>query len=173
MLLHGATGSAQPVTSRTGVFDLAEELGVVVVAPDSGGVTWDIATGDPGPDLEFIDRALQHVFARVAVDPHRFAIGGFSDGASYALSLGLTNGDVFSHVIGFSPGFIKVRRAVGHPAIFVSHGKQDDILPVDATSRRFVADLEDAAYAVRYREFTGGHTVPADIAREALRWMSG
>ena len=173
LLLHGATGSAARITSRTGAFDLAEELGVVVLAPDSRDVTWDIATGPPGPDVAFIDRALQHVCARTAIDSHRFAVGGFSDGASYALSLGLTNGDVFSHVIAFSPGFIKARRAVGHPAIFVSHGTRDDILPADDTSRKFVPDLESAGYAVRYREFKGGHTVPPEIAREAFKWLAG
>jgi phospholipase/carboxylesterase len=173
LLLHGATGSAARITSRTGAFDLAEELGVVVLAPDSREVTWDIATGPPGPDLAFIDRALQYVCARTAIDPHRFAVGGFSDGASYALSLGLTNGDVFSHVIAFSPGFIKARRAVGHPAIFVSHGTRDDILPADDTSRKFVPDLESAGYAIRYREFNGGHTVPPEIAREAFKWLAG
>jgi len=173
LLLHGATGSAARITSRTGAFDLAEELGVVVLAPDSREVTWDIATGPPGPDLAFIDRALQYVCARTAIDSHRFAVGGFSDGASYALSLGLTNGDVFSHVIAFSPGFIKARRAVGHPAIFVSHGTRDDILPADDTSRKFVPDLESAGYAIRYREFKGGHTVPPEIAREAFKWLAG
>lgn len=32
---------------------------------------------------------------------------GFSDGASYALSLGQPNADVFSHIIAFSPGFMR------------------------------------------------------------------
>jgi predicted esterase len=40
---------------------------------------------------------------------------GFSDGASYALSLGLANGDLFTHVLGFSPGFMRVPRHVGRP----------------------------------------------------------
>jgi predicted esterase len=34
----------------------------------------------------------------VAIDPARVAIGGFSDGATYALSLGLINGDLFKRV---------------------------------------------------------------------------
>lgn len=173
LLLHGATGSAERIASRTGAFDLAEEFGVLVLAPDSRDVTWDIALGAPGPDLAFIDRALQHVCAREAIDSRRFALGGFSDGASYALSLGLTNGDVFSHVIAFSPGFIKAPRRIGRPLIFVSHGTRDGILPADDTSRRFVPDLEEVGYAVRYREFAGGHTVTPEIAREAFKWLAG
>jgi phospholipase/carboxylesterase len=42
------------------------------------------------------------------------ALGGFSDGASYALSLDLTNGDLFASLIAFSPGFIQLDPA---PAI--------------------------------------------------------
>src|SRR4051812_21441286 len=64
LLLHGATGSARRIASRTGAFDLADELGFAVLAPDSRAVTWDIVTGPPGPDLAFIDRALQFVCAR-------------------------------------------------------------------------------------------------------------
>ena len=66
-----------------------------VLAPDSRGTTWDAIREGFGDDVTFIDRALEHVFARVSIDPARVTVGGFSDGASYALSLGLANGDVF------------------------------------------------------------------------------
>ena len=58
------------------------------------------------PDVTFIDRALTRTFRRYAIDPTRVAIEGFSDGASESLSLGLTNGDLFTHVIAFSPGVL-------------------------------------------------------------------
>jgi phospholipase/carboxylesterase len=63
--------------------------------------------GNFGPDVDYINRSLQHVFERYTVDPNRLGIAGFSDGASYALSLGLPNGDLFSHIIAFSPGFMR------------------------------------------------------------------
>jgi phospholipase/carboxylesterase len=34
-----------------------------------------------------------------------------------------------------------------------------------------VPQLRRAGYDVRYREFDGPHTVPGDIAREALDWL--
>jgi predicted esterase len=74
--------------------------------------------GSYGPDVDFINRSLQYVFDRYTVDPARLGIAGFSDGASYALSLGLPNGDLFSHIIAFSPGFMRppsvVRLGVRH-----------------------------------------------------------
>jgi predicted esterase len=88
------------------VGDAAEEAGVAVLAPDSRDGTWDGIRGQYGRDIVFLNRALERVFATVAVDAARIAVGGFSDGASYALSLGLINGDLFRRVVAFSPGFV-------------------------------------------------------------------
>jgi len=54
--------------------------------------TWDVILGQYGPDIAFIDSALAQTFSRYAFDPNHIAVG-FSDGASYALSVGITNGD--------------------------------------------------------------------------------
>jgi predicted esterase len=168
LMLHGAGSSAERVRFT---FALAEELGIVVVAPDSRRGTWDGIGGIFGPDVAFIDSALQYTFQRVAVNPGHVAIGGFSDGASYALSLGLANGDLFTHVIAFSPGFITPAPPAGRPPIFVSHGTEDQVLGIDVTSRVIVPRLRNAGYTVTYREFAGPHAVPAPTAREALEWF--
>ena len=104
---------------------MTDTAGVVLLAPESRGRTWDVLVGDYGPDIEFIDRALEWVFDRFALDTRRLAITGFSDGASYALSLGITNGDLFTCVIAFSPGFMVPARRGGKPPVFVSHGTHD------------------------------------------------
>lgn len=170
LMLHGAGGD-----SRGGLFPLrplADEAGILLLATDSRDRTWDvIVQGDFGPDAEFVGRALAHTFARYAVDPKRLGIEGFSDGASYALSLGLTNGDLFTHVLAFSPGFMSPAGPTGAPRIYISHGLRDRVLPIDSCSRRIVPKLKDAGYDVRYHEFSGEHTVPPEIAREALDWF--
>src|SRR5918997_1310676 len=106
LLLHGAGEDA-----RDGLAQLrgqADEAGIVLLASSSRGPTWDsiLARGRYGQDAAAIDRALGHAFSRCKVDPERVALAGYSDGASYALSLGLANGDLFSHVLAFSPGFL-------------------------------------------------------------------
>ena len=173
VLLHGATGSAAGITGRTGAFALADELKMVILAPDSRERTWDAIRGQFGPDVAFLDKALAKVFETVPIDRKRVAIGGFSDGASYAISLGLQNGDLFTHVAAFSPGFFVGNQRRGRPLFYVSHGKRDQILPFDATSSRIVPALEEANYSVRFKEFDGPHTVPAPIAREAFEWIAG
>jgi len=173
VLLHGATGSAAGITRRTDVFALADELKMVIVAPDSRDRTWDMVRGHYGPDVAFIDKALTKVFALVPIDRKRLAVGGFSDGASYAIGLGLQNGDLFTHVAAFSPGFFIANQRRGRALFYVSHGQRDEILPIESTSRRIVPALESDGYSVRYKEFDGPHTVPPAIAREAFEWIAG
>lgn len=170
VFLHGATGTGQ--AHLRAVLAAADRYGVILIAPDSrGATTWDlIEQREVGPDVAFIDRMLDSVVDRVDGDIDRLAVGGVSDGASYALTLGLTNGNVFPTVIAFSPGFLAVPSTVGKPRVFVSHGTSDPILPVDGCSRQLVPPLRDAGYEVEYREFDGGHTVPPAISDEALRW---
>lgn len=171
LMLHGADGTAE---GGSRPFEgLADAHGLILLAPESRGASWDVRYGEFGVDVEFIDRALREVFRTCRVDPARVFIEGFSDGASYALSLGLTNGDLFSRVIAFSPGFMRVKKAYGTPAVFVAHGTRDAILPIEDTSRRLVPSLRRIGYAVRFREFDGGHMVPPAIAREAVEWLEG
>ena len=170
VFLHGATGSGRG--HLRAVLAAADRYGVILVAPDSRmGGTWDlIAAHQFGPDVEFLDRVLDEVVGRVDGDVSLLALGGVSDGASYALSVGLANGDVFSTVIAFSPGFLAVPEPVGKPRLFVSHGTADPILPIDGCSGAFVPQLRQAGYEVMFRPFDGGHTVPPEIADNGLRW---
>ena len=170
VFLHGATGSGR--AHLRAVLAAADRYGVVLVAPDSRHpATWDlIAQGGLGPDVAFLDRVLDAVAEAVDLDPARLAIGGVSDGASYALTVGLSNGDVFPTVLAFSPGFLVVPAAVGRPRVFVSHGTADPVLPIDACSRSFVPALREAGYDVRFDEFDGGHTVPAPVSDAAVAW---
>lgn len=169
VLLHGAGGDARQMVPLLEV--QADAHGIVLLAPDSRGRTWDVILREYGPDVAFLDRALEQVFARHAVDPERLAIGGFSDGASYALSLGLTNGTLFTHVLAFSPGFMAPTRTADSPRFFVSHGVADDVLPIERTSRRVAPELRRAGYGVMYREFPGGHVVPPEIVRAGVDWF--
>ena len=164
VMLHGAGGDA------AGTLRLVEAAapGLLILLPESRGATWDIILGVYGPDVAMLDAALAAVFGRHRIDPRRVAIAGFSDGASYALSVGLGNGDLFPRILAFSPGFAAPPQAVGRPEVFVSHGVADEVLPIGACSRRLVPRLRSGGYDVTYREFPGGHYVPEDLATEAV-----
>lgn len=170
VMLHGATGNA---TRGLIPFEsFADELGMILLAPQSYGRTWDVILGRYGTDVHFIDTALQLVFARCAIDPARIAIAGFSDGASYALSLGTANGALFRHIAAFSPGFLLTKAPQGEPPIFIAHGTQDQILPIEQCSRRIVPRLRELGYEVDYREFEGGHGIDLTQSRAAAEQIA-
>jgi len=171
VMLHGATQSAEDMFWYLG--SAHEEAGVAVFAPNSRDTTWDGIGGFFGPDVELLNRGLRRVFEIASIDPTRVAVGGFSDGASYALSLGLINGDLFSSVVAFSPGFLNADHPEGRPRIFISHGTRDHILPIDRCGRRIAIGLTGRGYDVTFREFDGDHEIPAGIAREGLKWVAG
>jgi len=172
---HGAGGRASGPLGTFGPY--AESNGFLLLAVDSYFGTWDALSDSYGkrygPDVQFLDRALGWVFDHCRIDPNRLVIEGFSDGASYALGLGLTNGDLFPRIVAFSAGYIPRSDSAraAKPELFVSHGRQDPVLNIDRASRIFVPELRGAGYTVTYVEFEGGHGIPAAIADQAVQWL--
>lgn len=170
VFLHGAGGNEQRGVRFLSAY--ADEFRFLLLVPASEDSTWDAIRNSYGPDVQFIDRALDGAFTMAAVDPKRIALSGFSDGASYALGLGMANGDLFNSVMAFSPGFVpNGAQPNGKPRFFVSHGTTDEILPIGQCSRMLVPRLTRAGYPVTYREFAGPHTLPRDVGGVAMRWF--
>ena len=167
--LHGRGGGA---IDWDGFHPKCDARDMIMLAVESRGVTWDLLSGSYGPDVGYIDQALGRVFEQCAIDPDHVALAGFSDGASYALSLGPTNGDLFTHVIAFSPGFAApAAEPFGDPGIWISHGWSDAVLSPERTEEVIVPGLQDLGYAVDFVGFDGGHEVPAAISNRALDWF--
>ena len=168
VMLHGAGG--RPPRSVDVLRPLADEHRFAVLAPKSRGATWDRVTGSFGADVGNIDAVVERFSRRVPVS--KVVLAGFSDGASYALSLGLSNGDLLDAVVAFSPGFAAPGIRRGRPPVFVSHGVDDAVLPIDRCSRRLVPALRQEGYDVTYREFDGEHEIPFPVRDEAARWLT-
>ncbi len=170
LMLHGSGGN--PEQGMWLLQRYADDHNIILISPASRKYTWDVIVTDTfGPDTIFIDQSLAFVFDHFNIDPGKVAIGGFSDGASYALCMGLTNGDVFTHIIAFSPGFGFTREKHGAPAVFISHGVHDGILPIDPCGRLVHRDLKKEGLEVKYLEFDGEHEIPANISQAAVEWF--
>jgi len=171
LMLHGAGNTSQSVQYT---FATADEFGVIVLAPDSRDErTWDGVLRSWGPDVDFIGAALAQTLDQYNVDRRHVGIGGFSDGGSYALMFGITFGDQFGYVIAMSPGVMQPMAVRGKPRIFLSHGTDDPIMPIDETSRKFAPKLKSLGYDVTYREYDGRHSPRPEIIREAFEWFVG
>ncbi|QYY28756.1 esterase [Cupriavidus pinatubonensis] len=169
IMFHGAGGFPGKVLPF--IEPRAAQHKFLVLAPHSMFPTWDIVIGGNGPDLQRLHQALAAVTSRYHIRRDQLAFAGFSDGASYALSIGITNGDIASHVIAFSGGFMSVFMQEGMPKVFIAHGLADEQLPVQTSGRNNAMRLRAAGYDVEYVEFDGPHAIQPDIVDLAIRFF--
>jgi len=175
---YGAGG--QPSDVLASLRADADRDGFVLLIPTARGATWDMildlqgrlgiemkVTPRYGRDLKALDLALTDIFARVAIDPARVGVMGFSNGATYAFSVGTANPQLFGTVIAFSPGPAFLGRSDPAQRIFISHGEDDEVLPFSYT-RAIVGKLRVKKAMVTFEPFKGGHTVPKDVRAKAL-----
>jgi poly(3-hydroxybutyrate) depolymerase len=157
IILHGAGGYPPGFLQK--MEPVADKLGVILIAPHS-----------LDRDAHRLDQSLADLFKRSAVDPARVVLLGFSDGASYALSLGLANPKLFTTVIALSPGMLAPLRRFDHEQrVFIAHGRSDHVLPFLAT--RDIADaLRRGGVNVRFRPFDGDHQIDPESLTEGLEW---
>ena len=171
MMLHGFGGWGD---SQRGLFALAEELGFIVIAPESRDLTWGKEIPGFDADVRYLGAAYRRVTSILDIDGEHVALGGQSDGAGYALTMGLAYGDVWNHlVILAGGGLIEPLRRKGKPRIFIAQGIKDTTMLPDASGRKNAAQLKKEDYDVTYREHEGGHRTPPEITREAMLWFLG
>lgn len=171
VMFHGAGGSADKVLPF--FVDHARQRGFLLLLPQSRFPTWDLVIAGNGPDLERLDKALSEVASRFLIDPTHLGFAGFSDGGSYALSSGVTNGDIASHVIVFSGGFMSVFAQEGTPRIFIAHGLEDEQLPIETSARPHADKLKAAGYDVTTVEFRGPHRIEPAVVALSMEFFLG
>jgi phospholipase/carboxylesterase len=140
VMLHGLSGGAERVRYMQ---PFADEFGLLVLAPEARDRTWGQSNPGFDEDVHYIRAAFDKVTSFFDVDGERVALGGVSDGASYALAMGLAYGDTFNHLMIFAGAFIQPLRRRGKPRLFVGHGTNDRQMPIDRTARKFVPQLKE------------------------------
>ena len=151
----------------------ADAAGLIILGIEPAGPTWDWLLGSEqyGPDVVFISNALAATFNECNVNPARVSIGGFSDGASYALTVGRTNGTLFSKVMAFSPTAVLPDEAAGKPSVFLSKGSNDPTTIFTFQGTMYSDALRAGGYAVESVVFDGGHELPPDVVQQAAAWL--
>lgn len=169
VVFHGAGGHASQMLHFFEHY--AYEHRFLLLAPQSTLVTWDLSLAGHGPDLDRLDKALNKIASHFTIAPDRLGLAGFSDGASYALSTGTSNGDWVTHILSLSGGYMNVYRPVGKPLVFIAHSPEDEQLPIDTSGRKHAKTLTDAGYAVDYHEFSGRHAIYPEVVEEAMAFF--
>jgi phospholipase/carboxylesterase len=174
VILHGAGHGARPFLDL--LMPKANQGGLLLLALQSKDATWDLVprNGKPprfGDDVARIDAVLKQVFSNAAVDPNRIVLLGFSDGAGYALSLGLANPRLFRGIVALSPGFVvPPPSASPRQRIFVAHGVRDPVLPFRHSETVVVGLMEQAGARPLFRRHNGGHVIDSETLDAGLAY---
>ena len=178
VLFHGAGMSARQMLA--GLAPEARRCGCLMLAVDSRGTTWDLitatrTTGRRGTarldslfddDATRVEAALSTLLASPLVDRRQVALVGFSDGASYALSLALANPGLVRGAVAIAPGF-HLEPAAIDPAqrLFIAHSPRDRVLSFENSRDRIVGSLRNAGFDPVFHIYDGGHSIdPAVVA---------
>ena len=147
------------------------------LVPRSQQPTWDLIAGGQGqPDLEFLEYAWELIYRRYPIDGEKQAVVGYSDGASYALSLALSNPGFFDAALCWAAGFAMMdRNAVGaenrRTRFYLEYGTADELFPFEQVALPMRENLEQAGYEVEFSVDEGGRHWPSgSFQREALDW---
>jgi predicted esterase len=187
-VLHGA-GRREELLMKA-YRDEAERRQALFLVPRSHGMTWDLiehavarSTPEAGlapagrPDLDFLEYAYDLIFRRYPVDAERLGLVGYSDGASYALSVGLSNPHLFRAVMGWAAGFVAIENeaaapGVPRPAVLVEYGTHDELFPFEQVAVPMREQLEAFGCNVTFRVDEGGRHWPSGAFQdEALDWF--
>jgi predicted esterase len=101
---------------------------------------------------------------------------GFSQGCGMAYRTGISHHDLFKGILCFGGGldtmnFVPADYAAARALkVFASHGKEDRVVnyKYGTTTRDF---LKRHGFNVTFVDFKGGHTVPEEPLKQAMKWM--
>jgi phospholipase/carboxylesterase len=127
--------------------------------PADGG--WDImVSGIYGPDVAFIDRALDAAYDYVNVHPVDLYMMGAGGGGAYALAVGAANAGIFRRLAAFSPVGLFMPYTRGFPPIYVADGSGTDswFQTRDSTVPR----LREMGFLVEFATYQGS-TLPGTV----------
>lgn len=153
----------------------------------AGSYAWfhvDFSTGKPviNPAEAEQSRKLliaftEQVMRLYKVDESQIFLGGFSQGGIMSYSVGLTRPDLLKGIAIMSSRLLPEVRPLVKPSerlktlqVFVSHGQQDAVLPIDY-AREAQTYLKGLGLKPEYHEYPGGHTVTEAMLQDLVEWL--
>jgi len=170
IVLHGAAKDQMwslkdhPTMGVDGWAERARTHKTLVLYPEARGSTWDFISSRQTKrgDFDFVQSCINTVRGQYRVDDRRIALIGLSDGGSMALSLAAHNQDIFQAAISVSAGFSASPPAAGAaaPKLFMLHGGNDTMFPVERVALPLRDKLTAAGYRVEHRVSKADGHVP-------------
>ena len=131
LAFHGYSLNGRQMADYTGLANLADERGFVLVAPDGAGTpaAWNWRKSAAAPDdVRFVGDLLTKLSAELCVDADRVFAAGFSDGAAMSRVLACDMADRLAAVaVVASPGV----PCVAAVPMIAFHGTSDPLVPFE------------------------------------------
>jgi phospholipase/carboxylesterase len=178
LMLHGWTGDENAMW----IFATRFPSQAMLIAPRGlystplGGFGWHVYKAKIWPWVDDFRPAIEALKSLLTTDNFpradfsRLHLAGFSQGAALAYTFLMQDGGEVRAVAGLS-GFLPdgaetllTERALTGKPIFIAHGSEDDLVPVDR-ARKAVAFFQDAGAQVIYCEEEVGHKLSANCFR--------
>eukprot|EP00747_Dinoflagellata_sp_TGD_P171742 gnl/TRDRNA2_/TRDRNA2_206516_c0_seq1.p1 gnl/TRDRNA2_/TRDRNA2_206516_c0~~gnl/TRDRNA2_/TRDRNA2_206516_c0_seq1.p1 ORF type:complete len:627 (+),score=96.58 gnl/TRDRNA2_/TRDRNA2_206516_c0_seq1:2-1882(+) len=179
IVLHGASKTDQVISEMVGAHTTtANRHNALVLVPEALDHTWDLVTTGQREDVDFIVFAIDTVREKYCVDEQRIGIMGFSDGASYGLSLALNNPDIFQAAMVWAAGFYLheptlMPSGMQKPPLFIEYGTKDELFDYNSIAVPTRDRLKEAGYRVEFHTTENGHTASRDFVVDAMTfWES-
>lgn len=185
VMLHGWTGDENSMW----IFSPRIPKNYLIIAPQGitatqfGGFGWQDRTSQGWPSASDFNPAIEKLLDLLeyidypGVDPSKLDLMGFSQGAALAYAMTVANPGRINKLAGLS-GFLphgldeKLTNGVlKGKKIFVAHGRQDELVPIDK-AREVVQALKKAEAEVVYCEEDVGHKLSAGCFRGLNEYFS-
>ena len=164
---HGYKGSAKGVMRNTALRQMADDLGLALIALKSAGDDWalphalNVGPTPPLDEMAYVDAVLADVTSRLPVDPERLMATGFSAGGMMVWTMACERADRFIGFVPLSGTFWDPvpQTCTGQPGnVLHFHGTSDRIVPLEG---RPIADTKQGAVAQAISMYAGfGGFVP-------------
>ncbi|MBX9767752.1 MAG: dienelactone hydrolase family protein [Bdellovibrionales bacterium] len=168
IVFHGRGDSIKPFHSIQDELNLKDHAFLLLQGPRKfqDGFSWCAVEPHEKKSLEKVCGQLSELLemlAKLGWDSSSIVLLGFSQGAMVASHFALKSGFTFAGVVGVSGYFYfeksraqKVGAAARKTPWLMTHGRQDDVIPIEDT-RQDVSRMKELGLKIRFRAFEKGH----------------
>ncbi|MFT5697141.1 MAG: phospholipase/carboxylesterase [Myxococcota bacterium] len=173
-VLHGAGRQDEMLVKACR--DEPDRRDAFFLVPRSVETTWDLIVGGDRRDVDFLEYAYDLIYRRYPIDRARQVLIGYSDGASVALSLTISNPCIFDAALVWAAGFVMFDgTTVGptdpKPRIYLEYGTHDELFSYQQVALPMQENLTKAGYPVHFSTDEGGRHWPSKrFQPNALDW---
>lgn len=186
---HGLGGDPEGLAAQSGLPDLVDELGFILVMPQGRdiGSGWNASSPGDNEDLALFDDIVRCVSEQYSVDAARIHSIGHSAGGYYNSYLTLRRAEILASTGGMSPGLtVEYEASDDQPAMIVAWGGAEDIAfdqDFDTSSKKvmntfasnghFVVGCDHSSLPLRedLPYMASRHTWPIDGGRWFVRFL--